>query len=307
MFLLDMQKIFGLPILIAILLASIFPYIGLSLINISVYLLIFLMYLSISHVNLNFNFKKGTLTNLFNKDLLVGILLLFIIYPLIQFLLAKLLIKNQYYVYGLTFASLTPIAIVAPYFTSLHQGNKEFSFSFMLVSMVICPFLAPIILYLLFNGRVDFNLFPIIKILLLVFITPLFILVITNKWLPSLKKTINKHQASLNSVCLSLLIFILIGAAYGKMQTNYISLEMIIKILLIAIFQDFVVYFLSLKLLSKFKFKKTISISVSMKNIAIAANILLFYTPQAAIPVCLIFVIHALFFNYLGFAGSKLP
>jgi len=300
-----MVKIFGIPIILSILLGLLFPYIALYLMPWGILFLFLLMFWSSLTIN------WGRLKNLGQsfRVIIIGLFFLFIFFPLLQSILAKWLIADQQLVYGLIFSSLTPVAMVAPFFTKILKGDEELSFLLLITSMVICPFITPFFMQLL-NPYVTnpISVWLLFRNMVLLISIPLFLGFLVYLYLPKLKNAISTHLAILNTICLSILIFIFFGTALHKINLKFVSTYDIIMTLVLVFCQDFLTFFLSRLIFTKlFDYKKAsaLIVSISMKNVAIAAGLLIFYDPKAALPPALAFIAHACFFNFIPFARFK--
>ena len=298
-----MANVFGLPIVLAIVLGFTFPYTAVLLMP---YGIVFLFLLMI-WAGLTIDWSKLRNVSRYLKELSVGLLFLYILFPSVQSLLAHWLLTDSQYLYGVVFASLCPVAIVAPFFSQLTQSDEEFSFLLMAVSMVLFPIAAPIGLQLFLSSSVPVNLTPLVKYMLLLVTVPLSISYLISRYLPGLRTAIQPYLAPLNMGSLSILIFILFGTAVGRLNVNYTATHEIWTLLLLGFLQDFGVLYAG-RSLFRLWFERDIAnslaISLSMKNVAIAAGILLFYDPRASFPAALVFVAHACLFSFISLTGS---
>jgi hypothetical protein len=76
----------------------------------------------------------------------------------------------------------------------------------------------------------------------------------------------------------------------------------IVKLFALAFFQDFGVFFLARIAFCRWLAPAAANgliVSLSMKNVAIAAGILLFYDPRASLAPALVFIAHACLFSFL--------
>jgi predicted Na+-dependent transporter len=200
------------------------------------------------------------------------------------------------------FASLTPVAIVAPFFTNVIDGDEEFSFLLLVASMILCPIITPFLLKILVGSLIPINTWPLFKNMLLLITLPLLISFLVATFLPRVRQKFAAHLSILNMGSLSILIFILWGTAIGRLNLSYTTAFDVSKILLLVFIQDFGVLFVSRFILFRIYDQRTANalvVSLSMKNVAIAAGILLFYDPKASFPAALAFIAHAFLFNFI--------
>lgn len=290
-----LSKYFGLGIAGAIILAFIFPYVAISLHPLATAFLFALMFLS------GFTIQWDKLKNIrsYLKEMALGNFLIFIFIPSLVFLLAKTLLTNDLYIYGILFAALCPAAIIAPFFTSILKGDKELSLLILISSSLLSPFVIPPILGFAMGDYLNISTTLLFKEIMIFVPLPLAIAFLTKKYFTSTSGVLTASLPVLNFILLTLLIFILFGVSMTKLHFNYIQLKELSVLLFIALIQDFsLLLFLGpLNRLLK-DTEKIVSLfnSVSMKNIAIASTILLLYSPKAAIAPAMGFVAHAFLF-----------
>jgi len=293
-----LANIFGIPILIAIGLGILFPYIAFELVPFGAVFLVLLMYLAGLTIDWNnFGIRKA-----FSPAIVVGILFLFIIFPVCQWVIAKTLVKDSQYLYGLVLASLCPVAIVAPFFTKSIEADTELSFTLVVVSMLIFPIISPPVLELLAGKNTNFSSAPVTRYMILLTTIPVLFGYLTYRFCQPFVDSISKHIGLANMLCLSALIFILFGTAARRINIHYTDYSEILVLLLLVFIQNFAVLALSKTTFSLFFGAKqafSMAVSLSMKNYAIAAGILLFYDPKASLVPALGFVAHAFLFNVI--------
>jgi predicted Na+-dependent transporter len=290
------QNYFGVGIFIIIALALIFPYTAVMLHPTST-LFLFLLMLTNS---LLIDWSK--LKNIYQhiKLVLFANVVIFIITPFIVFLFANSLLDDDQYIYGAVFSALTPAALIAPFFTKTLKGNKELSYSILLSSMILSPIAIPIMLKVIIGPLLPISASLIFKDILLILPLPIVLAYITWQINPKVNKSIQKNGPILNFIFLGSLIFILFGTAFNKFNFNSTNNVLLIKLLILAFLQDFAIIILWGFIARKFKDKKdslALIISVSMKNIAIAAGLLLLHSPKAALAPAIGFIAHAFLFT----------
>ena len=293
-----MTKIFGLPIIIAILLGISFPYFALSLIPLAFAFLFLLM------IWAGFTIEWNRIKAILRQPIIVivGLIFLFCIFPILQWVLARFLVRDIQFLYGLVFASLTPSAIVAPFFTQVIDGDEELSFLLMVSSMLLCPIISPLMLNLLIGELIPIQTWPLFKYMVLLITVPLMISFLISSYAPSIKRKIHPHLPLLNMISLSILIFVLWGNAISRLNLSYTMPSDIAIIIILVFFQDFGILFISRLIFSRLyqgPSARALAISLSMKNVAIAAGLLLFYDPRASFPPAMAFIAHAFLFNFI--------
>lgn len=293
-----MDKFFGLPVMAAIAAGILFPYTALTLLPLSFAFLFVLMLLS----GFSIDWRKLGAMKGRPLQLLLGLFLCFLFFPFLQLLLARLLLTDSQFLVGMVFASLMPVAMVAPFFTSLLGGDEEMAFLVMVLSMLLAPFIAPWLLVQLTAGILPIPVAPFMKSMLLLVTAPLLLSFAISRYLPRVRAAVVPYLAAGNMAALSILIFILFGTIAGRVNIGYESSSEIGSLLLLVFFQDFGVYFCARFLVGRIlpaREAAAVTVSLAMKNVAIAAGILLFYDPRAALAPALVFVAHACLFSFL--------
>lgn len=300
-----MIKLFGLPIITAVFAGIFFPYAALSLMPFGFVFLFILMLLS----GLSIDWHKVPAALQRPYELLAGLFFVFFLFPLLHFVLARFLVTNSQLLEGVLFGSLMPVAFVAPFFTKELGGDEELAFLIMVLSALAAPFIAPLLLQQLTASILTIHTLPLIKSMIWLITIPLLASFIISKYLPNCKKFMAPYLALGNMGTLSLLIFILFGAVVSRLHTGYAPKTEIGKLLALAFIQDFGALFLARFLMGKiFEPRKATALMVclSMRNVAIAAGVLLFYDPRAALAPALVFIAHACLFSFLPILKNHL-
>ena len=289
--------------------ALMFPHVAATLHPLAIFFLFSLMIISSASVKWSaFTFKKENMWKIALANILI-----FFVSPFIVFLFATFLFSDNQYIYGAIFSALTPTAIVAPFFTRVLKGNHELSYSILLSSMIISPIAIPVLLKIFVGSLLPVSFALLLKDILIIVPLPLALGYLIWKYLPKLSTSISKNGAFLNFIFLGFLVFILFGVSFNKFNFNDTNNILLSKLLLISFIQDFGMIFLWGFFNNKIKNKEdslAIIVSVSMKNIAIAAGILLLHDPKAALVPAIGFVAHAFLFTpfvlkFLLFAPNK--
>lgn len=254
------------------------------------------------NVGLAIDWSKIKLLTTRIREISIGMLFAFVIYPAMLWVPAYLLLTDQQFLYGYVFSSLCPIAMVAPYFSRLHQTDPEFSMLLVIASMILCPILSPLLLTLVFSTSVSLNLAPLTRYMLLLVTFPILVSVMVSHYLPKIQRLAARFEGFTNSITLSLLVFSLFGTAVGKLNINYIDTSELVSLLGLVFLQDFGALLVSRYLLRNLRPRTVhaLIIAVSMKNVAIAAGVLLIYDPRASFAPALAFIAHAFLFTALA-------
>lgn len=299
-----MARFSALPILASIALGLAFPYTALAWSRFGFVFLFLLMLVA----GLSFDWSRLRRGRQLMPRVLVAMVFLYLIFPLNQWALARAWIDDKQYLYGLLFASLTPVAIVAPFFTRLTDGDEELTFLLLIASTLICPLAVPLMNFLLPDSGVRIDPGLLTRSMLVLVVAPVVICLPLARWFPQLRARLGPAIAPLNLACLSVLIFILFGSAAARLNLDYVRSSEFAKLMVMAFLQDFGVLGVTYWVFRQFweaRAARAVAISLSMKNVAIAAGMLLFYDPRAALPASLDFIPHACLFSFVAIWGSR--
>lgn len=301
-----MLNFFGLPILIAFGLGYYFPYTALAL-SPYAFIVLFLMMTS-SALDIKWAILKKIAAN--KLEIAVGLFFLFVFFPMLQWFLARALVTEESLFYGTLLASLCPVAIVAPGFTRMHKGDEDLSFLLMIASMVFFPIFVWLALHFTHHTM---HIRPIIIDMMILIFFPLLLGEIVKRIDQKFcKEKIltywKKIAAEFNMLAIAFLAFIYLGASVSKLNLSYTPWAELIGVLIVIMFQDFGVYYLCRFIAREFFDEdkaQALTISLSMKNLAVSGAILLIYDPKASLASAMGFFVHALFFNFLVITKPK--
>lgn len=294
-----MAQFFGLPIFVGMILGIAFPFAAVEASTMAVFFLIVLMI----SAGLSVNWENIQHIPSRLRETIIGLVFGFIVFPLLLYVPAYYLLTDDQFLYGFVFSSLCPIAMVAPYFSRIHNGDSEYAMILVVASMVLCPLLAPFVLSYSFSTSAALNLLPLVRYMTLLIILPTIIGFLITRFLPRLRIIISRFEGLVNSLILGLLVFSLFGNAVGKLNTAYTETEEILGLIFLVFLQDFGVLFICryfISVLLKPGVTNALIIGLSMKNVAIAAGVLLIYDPRASFAPAVAFVAHGFLFSFLA-------
>ena len=291
----------GFPILLGLVLAIFYPYFALPLNEFTFYLLFALMFLSALQLK-KFDFKISLPEG---YSLLLGLFFCFCLLPAVTWLIGRFLIKDDLLLYGAFWATLCPVAIVAPFFVGRLNGSEELSFKFVVASTVAFPLFAGIMSSIFSPQLESINIRPfLIDIFALVSLPVIAALLISSR-LKVDSSVVHKIRKLSPTICMILIgarAYIILGTTRLRINLSLISSSDWLAVGALAFVQDFLTFlilpYLLLKLIPQ-KEMETLRISLSMKNVVVAGSILGFYLPKAALPAVLVLFVHALFFGFL--------
>lgn len=300
------QIFFASSILLGALLGYLNPYAALDL-NASIYFLLFLiMLVTALRFNFNYNFIKDISKNLLFSNLFF----FFLFFPTLMWLLSELLLNNPTLKIGIFLASLAPIAIVAP---DLLKKDQETSYNLMLFSILLSPIHVFFMTWLFNLDRHSWSIFSYSKDLYFICLLPVLIAEflkkykLFNSWL---NQSINlkKIGSGLNLICIGLIAFVLFGLLQIKTNINTLTNQDIIGLSLLAIFQDFGSYYIYkfLFFTKDLNLEKTraFQLSLTIRNVAFMAAVLLNYDPMLSIAAGCVLVVHSVFITWVLWSSA---
>ena len=219
------------------------------------------------------------------------------ILPLIFFGIASLTINSLSLKYGILVSLMMPTALIIPSFLKDGSNSQRVSYIYLLSSLIIGPIFLINYTKLLFVDYAAIETLPLFKSYGFLILLPIPIAYLLKKTLPKVVASLKENSVRLNIVFLSILFFILSGNIHNKVISIGISTKEIIISFLIVSLYDFSTYFL-VKYFYKGELKDVLALSFSVKNVALACGILLFYDPFAAIVPALNLISHMFIFSY---------
>jgi predicted Na+-dependent transporter len=131
-------------------------------------------------------------------------------------------------------------------------------------------------------------------------------------WWPSVSRFVTPALPPLNSFLLATLMFILVGCSLHQIPLRLLLKGDLLPLLLIFGAAEFGLFFVarqgSLLFMNKSS-GEALALSLSTRNFAVSASLLLFFYPKAALPSAVGLMIHAVFFQWLAYdsAPQKAP
>jgi predicted Na+-dependent transporter len=225
----------------------------------------------------------------------LGILcLLFLVLPVLQTAAAAALLSDKAYIFGVAAASFAPSALVVPLFLRRNGGDASLGVSIVVASTLLCPLIMVPMLALLGVNEGFLDTRALFLTLLPLTVIPVVFGLLLTSIFPSVRAPLLRAAPALNSGLLGILLFILVGSALPRMPLRLWWNGDAFLLLALMFWMDFGVYWLV-----RFAWRETAAISVSARNFAIPASLLLFFDPKAALPAALGLVVHALYFQWL--------
>ncbi len=291
----------GLPVLLGFTLAFFWPYVALDLGGYSIFFLSSLMFAT----TLLSDWKVRDHWRDFLKfEFHLVLFLCFLLLPAIFWLLSTTFLAKQGLDYGIFWAALCPIAIVAPQFSKAN-ADREFSFTLVIGTSILFPVFAVLMNYLFFPHFARVQIFSQVRDMLFLSTVPTLLGFSVRALLPW--RFLEKMRIGLphfNMILIGLLSYLYMGAALQKLNTSNFHFAPIAFALFLAFLLDFGTYFVTPYLLKNLPIsparKESIRICLSMKNVAISGGILLFEFPISTLASSFVFLAHSVLFTLLG-------
>ncbi len=196
-------------ILLAIVLALAVPQPWLA--EYAIYFLLAVMFLTSLGIGLS-EIKKVFAKQ--KTELGVALLLIYVISPLIAFLMAPLLEKDL--AVGLILYSTIPAAMANTFYMKLLNKNAALTLMITAVTTLMAPFVAPVIVKLLTGMLVDMNPLNLFVSLVKLIILPFALAEVVRRYAKKATKVMIENSKLVSNICIFFVIFGVISAAAGK-------------------------------------------------------------------------------------------
>lgn len=288
-------------IIISSILAFFFPYEALQLSTVSLFILGLITVLAYLDYDFKIKFNFNT-ENL--KKTTFYLLIIFLLIPSLQWYLAYFFIEDKSLRLGLFLSSICPPALIIPLFLKNNKNLINKAHQHVLIFTFIFPLLMFVLLkvYSFDEFQVSMkNLFVDIFSVTALPIAVLFLIKKTTKINFSFITV--KIRQFFSLLCIAALTFCYFGVAYTKSSLATVTTTDLVLLSLLVIFQDFGVYYLMRWILIYFNKEKDLLLTLlsSLRNVAIAGYILIFYLPKAAIAPALVMAVHSAYFIFLDY------
>lgn len=237
------------------------------------------------------------------RQSLVTLILMFFVQPAIMTAVALMALKDRDFALGVVVASCAPSALVNPFFSRLRGGDAALSLLSVVLSSLLCPLMIVLTLYLTGFNAVFIEVRTLAVFLFSLTALPLlFSLVIAWIW-PSISRFVTPTLPFINSFLLAALMFILVGCSLHQVPLRLLLKGDLPALILIFIGAEFGLFFVArqaARLFMGWATAETLALSLSTRNFAVSASLLLFFYPKAALPSAVGLMIHAAFFQWLA-------
>ena len=288
-------------IIISSFMAFFFPYEALQLSTVSLYILGFITVLA--YLDYDFKFRMVPTTENLKKTAFY-LLIIFLLVPSLQWYMAFYIVDDKSLRLGLFLSSICPPALIIPLFLKNHKTLISKAHQYVLLYTFIFPLL---IFGLLKTYAFDEFQVPIKNLFVDIFCVtalPISFLFLIRKFTPITFSAIKLPVRQFFSlVCIAALTFCYFGVAFSKSNIATLSNRDLILLSLLVIFQDFGVYYLMRGILRFFEKENDLLLTLmsSLRNVAIAGYVLIFYIPKAAIVPAMVMAVHSIYFVFLDY------
>lgn len=293
-------------IIISSFLAFFFPYEALQLSTVSLYILGLITLLA--YLDYDFEFKLiPTVQN--SGKMAFYLFIIFLLIPSLQWYMARYFIEDKSLRLGLFLSSICPPALIIPLFLKNNKDLISKAHQYVLLFTFIFPLLIFSLLKLYAFDEFQIPIKNLFVDIFFVTALPISLLFLIRKFTPinflSVKLPLRQF---LSLVCIALLTFCYFGVAFSKSNLAVLSSGDFAMLLLLVIFQDFGIYYLMRALLSFFEKESDLLLTLmsSLRNVAIAGYVLIFYIPKAAIVPAMAMVVHSIYFIFLDYKIKNL-
>ena len=228
---------------------------------------------------------------------------MFVVQPLMLAAWALVALKDRDFALGVVVASCAPSALVNPFFSRIRGGDAPLALLNVVLSSLICPLMIVIMLYLTGFNAVFIEVRTLALYLFALTALPLLFSLIITGIRPAISRFVTPALPFLNSFLLAALMFILVGCSLHQVPLRMLLKGDLVPLILIFIAAEFGVFFVARQSAGLFidrKASETLALSLSTRNFAVSASLLLFFYPKAALPSALGLMIHAAFFQWLA-------
>lgn len=288
-------------IIISSFLAFFFPYEALQLSTVSLFILGLITLLA--YLDYDFQFNEIPTFKIFGK-MAFYLLIIFLLVPSLQWYMAYYMVEDKSLRLGLFLSSICPPALIIPLFLKNNKVLISKAHQFVLLYTFIFPLLVFGLLKLYAFDEFQVPVKNLFVDIFCVTALPISILYAIRKFTPlkfsAIKLPIRQF---LSLLCIALLTFCFFGVAFSKSNVATLSNQDLLLLLLLAVFQDFGVYYLMRGILRFFEKENDLLLTLmsSLRNVAIAGYVLIFYIPKAAIVPAMIMAVHSVYFIFLDY------
>lgn len=282
-------------------LAFFFPYEALQLSTVSLYILGLITVLAY----LDYDFKFNVIPTVENsRKMAFYLLVIFFLVPCLQWYMAYYVVDDKSLRLGLFLSSICPPALIIPLFLKNNKVLISKAHQYVLLFTFIFPLL---IFGLLKIYAFDEFQVPIKNLFVDIFCVtalPISLLFLIRKFTPITFSVIKLPVRQFFSLlCIALLTFCYFGVAFSKSNIATLSYFDLIVLSLLVVFQDFGVYYLMRGILRFLEKENDLLLTLmsSLRNVAIAGYVLIFYIPKAAIVPAMVMAVHSIYFIFLDY------
>jgi BASS family bile acid:Na+ symporter len=296
------RRYFGLFTITGAVLGLVLPFVGTLLQPYLLVTLFVLMFFATAKLN------KKRLVAAAKKPLpiLLGLVLLYLVVPVVMYVLALSAGLDGAAVFGVVFAALAPTIISAPFFVSMIKGDVEFSYILSVVATLLSPLLIPAILFAMVGQSVSIPLASIATTIVALIVFPALLVVALRALLPRVMTAVESNESSVTAADFLVFTWIIIAASSASILAFTPAIAVLFGL---AVVQDFGMYFVVRSVSRRFlpeKLSKALALSVGLKNVVLTAGIAMLFSPTAALFSGIVVLVHAPMFAVVAWLKEKL-
>lgn len=211
-------------VLLAGILGVFYPEIFTTFKAITPYLLGFVMFGM--GLGLSFHDFFNVVTN--PKTVIFGILMQFVMMPLIAVILTQAIHIQPEFAVGMLLVGCCPGGTASNVLTYLAKGNVALSVSITICTTLLSPIVTPAIFYLIAHNSIEFKFWAIVLDILKMVVAPVFIGVLINALLNTVAKKIFVFMPFISSVTIMAIVAIVCALSAEKIGSSSILLFVIV-------------------------------------------------------------------------------
>ena len=265
-----------------------------------------LTFLMIFFISLTITPRQFTQVARQPRAVLIGVLLNFVYMPLVCWALARTLVGDPQLATGIILVGVVPCAGMAAVWTALLKGDVPLGMAINALTMVLGPFLIPLLMLLLAGSSIAVNIWAMFQQLAIILLVPLALGILMRWWVES-RWNIKPYLPLLPALS-ALTAVLLMFAACNVNVPLIVARWAAVPALLVAIVLIFPLGFLIPYGLGQRLFRREQNIAVTyasgMKNLPIAVGLAFASFPAlVGLPVALAMILQMLtasaFYRYL--------
>jgi len=241
-----------------------------------------------------------------------GLVLNFVYMPLLCWALARLLVNDPQLALGIILVGVVPCAGMAAVWTALLKGDVPLGMAINALTMLLGPFLIPLLMVLLAGSSVNINARALFQQLAVLLLIPL-ILGMTVRWVADLIGDVKSYVAlmpALSALTAVLLMFAVCNVNVPLIAARWTQVPALLAAIVLIFPLGFLVPHVVGRSLFTWRERVAVTYASGMKNLPIAVGLAFAsFSELAGLPVALAMILQMLtasfFYRYLSRAGAR--